>query len=190
MTPRERYLATLNHVKPDQVPIELGCRPEIMEQLRRHYKVEDDGDVARILGADNGRYIFVNARWREFERKINDGPGGRRIIRHDARTTEDQWGVVQRTGTDGKYEEWIDGPFVHTDDIDSFPWPDESDITIDPSMAARAAAYLTSVSACFEPKAICQRPKPTLSRVSTPNRNFFFLNTSSESGLVCAVNSA
>ena len=141
MTPRERYLATLNHVKPDQVPIELGCRPEIMEQLRRHYKVEDDGDVARILGADNGRYIFVNARWREFERKINDGPGGRRIIRHDARTTEDQWGVVQRTGTDGKYEEWIDGPFVHTDDIDSFPWPDESDITIDPSMAARAAEF-------------------------------------------------
>lgn len=142
MTPRERYLATLAHVKPDQVPIQLGCRPEIMEQLRTHYNVETDGDVARILGADMCRWAHVQTRWREFEKKANDTLNGCPVIRHDARTFEDSWGVVERSGSDGKYLEWVSGPFDHTDRIDSFPWPDASDITLHPqTQAARVAEF-------------------------------------------------
>ena len=48
MTPRERMIATLSHRRPDRVPIQLGCREEIMAGLRRHYGVETNGEVAEV----------------------------------------------------------------------------------------------------------------------------------------------
>jgi len=141
MTPRERMIATLEHRRPDVVPIQLGCREEVMVELRRHYGVQTNQEVAEVLAADMVRGVPVGARWPEFERRLAAQGDGGGSIRHDERTHEDHWGVVQRTGRDGKYEEWVRGPFVETDDLDSFPWPDEDSLVDDPALPAKVAAF-------------------------------------------------
>ena len=139
MTPRERMIATLSHTKPDRVPIRLDARPEILAALRRHYGVESDQKVLEVLGADDTRGVGVKTRWPEFEQRLAR-QGGRKLARpdtiwRDERTFEDAWGVVERFGRDGKYVQWVGGPFADCDDLDSFPWPGEADI----SLAAGAA---------------------------------------------------
>jgi len=142
MTPRERMIATLNHTKPDRVPIELGWRDEVMEAVKRYYGVESSHEVAEILGADITRSAGIRVRFPEYEKRINGelsgqfgGPG--RTVLHDERTFETPWGVVHRVGRDGKYLQWVSGPFVETDDLDSFDWPDEGNIVEDPELPER-----------------------------------------------------
>ncbi len=142
MTSRERMITTLNHEKPDQVPIELDWRDEVWEAARKYLKMETDIEVAKFLGADTHRDVGLPKHWREFEKRVNgelSGPFGHigRTILHDERTFENQWGVVQRVGSDGKYLEWVDGPFVKTDDLDSFDWPGDSVFVDDPSLAKK-----------------------------------------------------
>ena len=146
MNPRERMLATLNHEKPDQVPIQLGWRHEVMAAVEQHYGVSTPGEVARILGADITRGVSPPTRWADYEKRTNGtlkgayawmGP----VVLHDERTFEDRWGVVERVGKDGKYLEWVDGPFAETDEVDSFDWPGERVILDDPELPARVDAF-------------------------------------------------
>ncbi len=139
-------LATLNHVKPDRVPIQLGWRPEVMAAVQKHYGVDSALEVEKILGADLLRHARVPVRFRDYERRANGtlkglyawmGP----VVLHDARTFENAWGIVERVGEDGKYLEWVSGPFAHTDDLDSFPWPGESVIEDAPGLAERVAEF-------------------------------------------------
>ncbi|KKL14277.1 hypothetical protein LCGC14_2517340, partial [marine sediment metagenome] len=51
-TPRQQMLATLDHRRPERVPIQLGWRSEVTEAAKRHYGVETGQEVAEILGAD------------------------------------------------------------------------------------------------------------------------------------------
>ncbi len=137
MNPRERIIATLEHKKPDRVPIQLDWRDEIMEAVKGHYKVETAGDVARILEADLYRHVEIETRLPDYEKRINGELSGSfghigQTILHDERTFEDPWGVVERVGKDGKYLEWISGPFADNDDLDVFPWPSESNLVYDP----------------------------------------------------------
>ena len=98
-------LATLRLERPDQVPIQLGCREEVMRQLCAHYGVSDDLEMAAILGADMNRYATPAMDWSSFEARANGEHGGQPVLFHDERTFEDQWGVWQRIGCDGKYLE-------------------------------------------------------------------------------------
>jgi len=142
MTPRERMIATLNHEKPDQVPIQVGVRDELMDRMKAHYGVATEREVEAILGADMYRGVGVRTLWPEWEKRINgelSGPFGHigRTVLHDERTFEDCWGVVEQVGSDGKYLQWIDGPFSKTDDLDSFDWPTEDRIVDDPELPAK-----------------------------------------------------
>lgn len=148
MTPRERMTATLTRQRPDRVPIELGCREEIMAGLRCHYGVETNQQVAAILDADLCRWVRVGARWPAFERRLAEQPaervgatGRRNVLWHDERTWEDPWGVVQRVGRDGKYQQWRGGPFVDSDDLDAFPWPTADDLDVPDDLAEQVAAH-------------------------------------------------
>ena len=148
MTPRERILAALDHRMPDRVPIQLGCREEVMADLRRHYGVETNDEVARILEADLCRWAAAPTRFRAFERRLADQPpqrigadGRRDVLWHDERTFEDRWGVVQRVGADGKYLQWVGGPFVDCDDLDAFDWPTDEDFDAPADLAGRVAAH-------------------------------------------------
>jgi uroporphyrinogen decarboxylase len=141
-------IATFSHQRPDRVPIQLGCREEIMEALRRHYGVASDQDVARVLEADLCRWARVETRFGDFERRLaRQGPqrigaaASRSVIWHDERTFEDHWGVRQRYGADGKYLQWMGGPFVEKDDLDSFPWPGDDDLAVPEGLASQVAAH-------------------------------------------------
>jgi len=145
VNPRERMIATLSRRKPDRVPIQLGWRDEVFDAVRKHYSVETNGEVARILGADLTRSAGPKTRWKEYEKRTNGtleglyawmGP----VVLHDERTFEGPWGIVQRVGADGKYLEWVDGPFANTDDLDSFDWPGEKIIEDDPDLPAKVEA--------------------------------------------------
>ena len=133
MTPRERMLATLSHHQPDRVPMSMDMRPELWTKMRAKYGCAENWEVAKVFDADIFRWVSVGVRHRQFEKKS----GGNERLQIDERTHSDCWGVVQRTGSDGKYEEWVGGPFVNTDDLDSFEWPDDSDLTIAPDAAEK-----------------------------------------------------
>ena len=122
MTPRERMIATLNHQKPDRVPIQVGWRDEVMEAVKRHYRVDTSQEVEQILEADLYRDCGVKTRWPDYERRVNGELRGEfghigRTVLHDERTFEDRWGVVERVGEDRKYLQWVSGPFVGEDDL-------------------------------------------------------------------------
>jgi len=148
MTPRERMIATLNHRKPDRVPIQLGCREEIMERLRAHYGVATNQRVAEVLQADLSRGVGVGHRFEAFERRVAGQPPervppGRRsnVLWLDEATFEDRWSVRQRIGADGKYVQWLSGPFVETDDLDAFDWPGEDAFAAPDDLAEQVAEH-------------------------------------------------
>ncbi len=145
MTPRQRMIDTLNHQRPDRVVIELGWRDEVTAEAMQHYGVNSAREVAQILGADHARSAGQQAHWPEYEKRTNGeidcdfGHIGPTIL-HDAQTFEDEWGVVQRVGDDGKYLQWIDGPFVQCDDLDSFDWPAGGQLVDDADLPAKVQA--------------------------------------------------
>ena len=142
MTPRERMIATLKHEKPDQVPIQFTLRDELMDKMKAHYGLATGRDVEEHLGADMYRGVGLRTLWPDWEERINgelSGPFGHvgRTVLHDERTFENPWGVVEQIGSTGQYLQWIRGPFVDTDDLDSFDWPGEDRIVMDPATPAR-----------------------------------------------------
>lgn len=145
MTPRERIRAVLNHQMPDRIPISLGWREEVTEAAKAYYKVGSEQEVAKILDADLSRSAGVKTLFPEFEKRINGelygsfGNIGRTIL-HDERTFEDRWGVVERVGENGKYLEWVSGPFANCDDLDSFDWPKADRIVVPPDLAEKVRA--------------------------------------------------
>jgi uroporphyrinogen decarboxylase len=141
-------IATMEHRRPDRVPIQLGCREEVMAALRAHYGVPSDHEVAVILEADLCRWAAVRTRFPAFERRLAGQPpervgraGWGRVLWHDERIFEDAWGVRQRVGADGKYLQWVGGPFVENDDLDSFPWPRAEDLDVPGDLARRVADH-------------------------------------------------
>jgi uroporphyrinogen decarboxylase len=139
-------IATLSHRKPDRVPIQLaGTRLEVMAMLKKHYHVESVEEVSKILAADMYRFVDIKTRWGDYETRINGelhgafGNIGPTVLL-DERTFEDRWGVVSRVGRDGRYVEWVSGPFTTTDDLDSFPWPDEKVFVPDDALASSIRA--------------------------------------------------
>jgi uroporphyrinogen decarboxylase len=140
MTPRERMLATLNHQKPDQVPIQFTLRDELMDKMKEHYGVDTGQQVEELLGADMYRSAGPKTMWPDYEKRINGELSGTyghigRTVLHDERTFENCWGVVEQIGSTEQYLQWITGPFVGNDDLDSFDWP-----TADRVMAPGGAA--------------------------------------------------
>ena len=81
MTPRERMIATLEHRRPDQAAAGMWCRPEVMANLRAHYGVESDQEVAEILGADMTRRVSIKTHWPDFDPRANAEHEGERWAR-------------------------------------------------------------------------------------------------------------
>jgi hypothetical protein len=130
MTIKERFLKTLSYQIPDRLPMDLiWPRAETLNALKNHFDTDDTEEVFKRLGIDF-RWIDVPVRYPEFEKRINgilheEAPGGGEpYIFHDKQTFEDQWGIVQRVGDDGKYLEWKDGPLVAKDSLVNWTVPD------------------------------------------------------------------
>jgi len=129
MNSRERFQATLNHQVADRLPVDfLWPRSETIAQLREHFQTDSKETVLRKLGVDF-RWLGVGERYPDYEGRLNgrlegDAPGaGRAYIFHDTQTFEDEWGIVQRVGDDGKYLQWKGGPLVGKETLDGWSVP-------------------------------------------------------------------
>ncbi len=147
MTPRQRYLMTMNHQRPDRIPAVYAARAEVDRAMMAYYGVDTLAEVHSILGTDGMAGVGVAISFPEWEKKPKhakpgDWPGGGQdFFWHDQRTFEDCWGTVQRVGRDEKYVEWIAGPLQDLDDPDDYPFPTVDDLIDDPDLPARVQAY-------------------------------------------------
>lgn len=145
MTPRERMKATLEHRRPDRVPMQVNAREEVERALVEYYGVSTFAEVLEILDADLWRSVGARIRRAGYTKRATgeltgDFGSTGRVIVHDERTFEDLFGVVERVGRDGKYLEWVDGPFTKTDDLDSFDWPTPEEVEVPADLADRVKA--------------------------------------------------
>jgi uroporphyrinogen decarboxylase len=150
MTSKERFRMIMNRKLPDRLPVDfLWVRNETLRDLKEHFGTNDVETVKRKLGVDF-RWMGAGLEFPEFEKKCNgeltgDAPGaGQRYIFHDKTTFENEWGIVERVGSDGKYTEWRGGPLVGKETLDGWDVP----ITVVPSVQdtrAKLAPYKDSV---------------------------------------------
>jgi uroporphyrinogen decarboxylase len=129
MTSRERVLLTLDHQIPDRLPVDLlWPRRETVKQLQEYFQTDSKEAVLRKLDVDL-RWFGIGERYPNYEGKVNGilggvAPGaGRGYIFRDAQTFEDEWGVVQRVGDDGKYLQWKSGPLVGKENLTDWALP-------------------------------------------------------------------
>ena len=129
MTSKERFKMTMERKLPDRLPVDLlWPRVETIRELKRYFGTDSMELVRDKLGVD---FVWssVAAKYPDHEARCNgelegDAPGaGRTYIFHDKITFEDEWGIVQRVGADGKYVEWIGGPLVGKESLDAWNLP-------------------------------------------------------------------
>lgn len=142
MTSRERVLRAMKHMTTDRVPIDKWFGEEVEQRLMEHLGCATVAELDAKLGVD-----FVEAGIRThdeaYEKRCNGvlrGTvefSGKSFVFCEDGTFEDEWGIVRRVGADGLYTQWLDGPFVKNDDLDSFAWPELSVLESQESLSAR-----------------------------------------------------
>jgi len=134
-------------LKPtDRVPVDYCTRNDVADDLVKLLKLENVEALYKKLGIDSRRF-FVGEHIPEFVERANKKLGGRsqksgaNYIFHDDGSYEDAWGIVRRPSADGKYDQWVSGPFSNTTDINAFAWPSLDVIESEESIKARFAPY-------------------------------------------------
>ena len=130
MTSKKRFHKSLGYEIEDRLPMDIiWPRFETIAALKKHFKTDSKEEVFCKLGIDF-RWIDIPCKFPEYEKKVNgvwegDAPGSRTpYIFHDRQTFENEWGIVQRVGDDGKYIEWKDGPLVGKESLLDWELPD------------------------------------------------------------------
>lgn len=111
MNSKERVLATINHVEPDRLPVDMWALPPITLNLRTHFGVNTDEDVLQTLGVD------LRSVWPAYI-----GPP---LETFDDGSHLDWWGV--RKKKIGPFEDAIIAPLAEAQtpaDIEAYIWPD------------------------------------------------------------------
>jgi len=144
MTPRERILTAMNHELPDRVPLHYWGRSDVNRALMQYLGLNNWHDVLRHLGCDGWAGVGLRLRFPAWEvrtdkvAKEGDWPGaGKPYVWHDEVTFEDEWGVVQRIGSNGRYVEYVRGPLADADDPDEYDFPGPDRIVDDPTLPER-----------------------------------------------------
>jgi len=126
LTTRELWINALNHRYSGRFPTDFQTREEPKETLMEYYGVGDFQQVKDILGITSPVEIEVdwaNPEWENrTDLRILQGvvpSAGGRFLFHDERTFEDEWGIVKRLGSDGRYEEWLRGPLSDMEEPDA-----------------------------------------------------------------------
>jgi uroporphyrinogen decarboxylase len=146
MTPRERFLAALNHEEPDRVPLDLGgINTSLMvgthDNLKNHLGLKEDPTqilskiwqiaktaepILERLSIDS-RYVFPEMKMLQVGRNESDD----QFI--------DEWGVKRRFVMHYyEMEEHPLGGAIDIEDIESYPWPEPSDHLILDGLRERA----------------------------------------------------
>ncbi|HIQ05415.1 MAG TPA: hypothetical protein EYH31_06920 [Anaerolineae bacterium] len=111
MNSKERVLATINHVKPDRVPVDMWALSPVTDNLRVHFGVDDDEAVWQALGID------LRSVWPAYiGPPLKTFPDGSYV---------DWWGL--RKQMIGPFEEVIGSPLTNAQtvaDVEAHAWPD------------------------------------------------------------------
>ena len=114
MNNKQRVLATIDHIEPEHVPVDLWALSPVTDNLRVHFGVEDGGDdesVWQALGVD------LRSVWPEYV-----GPP---LPTFDDGSWRDWWGLRKRMI--GPFEEVVEPPLADAQtvaDVEAHPWPD------------------------------------------------------------------
>ncbi len=139
-------MTAIAHRMPDRVPVDYWVRSDVTRRLMAHVGVDAEEALFRLLQIDL-RPVRVGEHATAFEARTDTVVGGasertgRRFIARENGAFEDAWGVVRRQGSDGRYEQWVSGPFVDTKDLDRFAWPEGDIFEPVEAIKARIEAY-------------------------------------------------
>jgi hypothetical protein len=129
MTSHERFTATLNLKRPDRLMLDLlWPRQETLDLLGKHFNTGSKDVILEKLGVDF-RWVALGESYPLFDEKVTgtlrgNAPGaGKKFIFHDPSTFEDEWGIVQKVGDDGRYLEWKDGPLAGKESLEGWSVP-------------------------------------------------------------------
>jgi uroporphyrinogen decarboxylase len=146
MNSKERVLKAVAHQPVDRVPVDYWSRTDVTDKLIAYLGLKSVEELYVRLGIDL-RAIPIRMRDPVFEAKTtgilggsSECSGGRYIIYDDGRF-EDVWGIVRRLGSNQLYDQWISGPFVATDELDSFAWPDQNGLDSVETLWTRVESY-------------------------------------------------
>ena len=125
MTPKQRWLAILNHQEPDRLPVDYWATGEFTHKLREALQLDKNG-AASTLGPDEDL-------WRRLGIDRPRGIGPRWKLKHhpDGPQT-DMWGIRYANvsyGT-GEYGETVYHPlaqFTTVRELENYPWPSPDD---------------------------------------------------------------
>ena len=109
MNSKERVIKTINHMKPDRIPLDGWFSSTIWAKLKNHYNLQDDEDVLERLGIDFRPVVMdpapdfrKDSRFLEFVAEEASFSSSDYICRKvDERLYEDEWGIRIKLGTDG-----------------------------------------------------------------------------------------
>lgn len=114
MNNKQRVLATIDHIEPERVPVDLWALSPVTDNLRVHFGVEDGGDdesVWQALGVD------LRSVWPDYV--------GPQLPTFDDGSWRDWWGLRKRMI--GPFEEVVEPPLADAQtvaDVEAHPWPD------------------------------------------------------------------
>lgn len=123
LKPRERVFKALNHEEPDRVPLDEIFRLDVMDSLKRYFRVDDDEKVRRFLGIDF-RHLSIGIS-EEFKKKTRFVyPFGYfKVV--EGSLLEDEWGIRYNVSSNGRYLRICYHPLANADasDLDQYGFP-------------------------------------------------------------------
>lgn len=140
MNPRERILNTLNRRPVDRPPVDLWHTPEVVDSLKRHFRVDDDYAMWKALGVDKIVWVFM-----DYVAASGESAGSQ--VGAKAAGSRTMWGVPLKPTEAGVayYDEFGEAPMKDCEtvaDVDAYVWwPDPDRFDYDGAdRAARRAA--------------------------------------------------
>jgi len=125
MTSKERFLKTINHQKPDRLPLYVSLTPQVAEKLSAHFNLPYETPIDSLLSSRISHMGLLTAMGVDAVGIAANAP------KHNpTKTLADgliinEWGMIFRNS--GLYNEFAQFPLAHAEtasDIEKYPFPE------------------------------------------------------------------
>lgn len=126
MTPKERVITTIKHQKPDRVPLDIGMRVEVLNELKERIGATSSEEVNQYLHID-----IRKARSKPGNDFLKRGaffhPRRKWVIKASSEVYEDEWGIRYRADEKNRYFGFYAHPLAGIKSLKRYPFPDFCD---------------------------------------------------------------